>query len=88
MGLVKACWTVLDQGVALLYPCAVLAQNIRALRLAKGLTQDDLAKLLGLSGKSAVAQWESGATQPRSSLLPRLAEILGVTVGDLFAEAA
>ena len=55
---------------------------IAAQRKAKGLTQSALAELLGLSNK-AVSKWETGEGLPDVSLLPALAEILGVSVDEL-----
>lgn len=62
----------------------MLHLRIRYLRKRKGMTQDELAKRLGLNGKSAVCLWESGETSPRADMLPPLAAELGVKVGDLF----
>lgn len=62
----------------------VLHLRIRYLRRRLKLTQDELAKRLGLNSKSAVCLWESGSTSPRADMLPPLAIELGVKVGDLF----
>lgn len=59
---------------------------IKSLRIKKGISQDTLAKLLGTT-QAAVAMWETGARMPRADKLPRLAEVLGCTVSDLFAKA-
>lgn len=59
---------------------------IKNLRIKKGISQDALAKLLGTT-QAAVAMWETGARMPRADKLPRLAEVLGCTVSDLFAKA-
>lgn len=61
----------------------LLADNLRRLRLAKKLTQEQLAEQLGVSAQS-VSRWETGATCPDVLLLPTLAERLGVLVDDLF----
>ena len=34
------------------------------------------------------AHWEAGRIKPRADVLPKLARVLGVTVGELFGEAA
>ena len=44
-------------------------------RSALGLTQKDMAKLLGASALS-VYKWESGQVQPRAAQLERIAEVL------------
>lgn len=38
-----------------------IGQRIRIIRIAKGLTQDDLAKLMGYSNRSIINKIESGA---------------------------
>ena len=38
-----------------------IGQRIRRIRIAKGLTQDDLAKLMGYSNRSTINKIESGA---------------------------
>ncbi len=55
-----------------------------ALRTEKGLSQAQLGEMLGVTNK-AVSKWENGIAKPNTSLLPKLAEILGVTVEELFA---
>lgn len=54
------------------------------LRTEKQLSQTQLAQLLGVTNK-AVSKWENGASKPNTNLIPRLAEILGVSVEELFA---
>ena len=39
-----------------------ISQNIRDLRRARGLTQEQLAAALGVSG-AAVSKWETGVSQ-------------------------
>ena len=51
-------------------------------RQEKGLTQKDLAKILFVS-ESAVSKWEKNIAHPDITLLPKLAEILGVTEHEL-----
>lgn len=52
------------------------------------MTQDELARACGRKSKSAVCNWEAGTTSPRSKLLPKVAEALGVTIAELYGEAA
>lgn len=61
--------------------------SIKKAREKSGLTQQDLAKALDID-QSAVCRWETGETQPRAKLLPRLAEILGCTVDELLRRDA
>lgn len=63
-----------------------LGDRIKVLREARGMTQDDLARAVGRKSKSAVCNWESGASSPPTGLLGELAAALGVTVGELFGE--
>ena len=56
--------------------------NIKKLRLAKGMTQEELAEYTGVSSR-AVSRWENGITFPDISLLPILANIFEVTVDEL-----
>lgn len=64
------------------------ARNTGALiagrRKALGLTQKQLAERLLVSDK-AVSKWENGASYPEVTLLPPLAQILGLTVDELLA---
>lgn len=61
-------------------------QNIKNAREAKGMTQEQLAKLLGVT-QGAVAQWENGLTHPTFDKLVTLAEALSLTVDELTKEA-
>ena len=54
------------------------------LRTEKGLSQSQLGGLLGVTNK-AVSKWENGSAKPNTVLIPRIAEIFGVTVEELFA---
>lgn len=58
-------------------------EKIRIFREKAGLSQRELASALNIS-QSAIAQWESGETQPTIDNLRKAADILGVTPGDLF----
>lgn len=49
------------------------------------MTQQDLASRLQITDK-AVSKWERGLSCPDISLLPQLAEILGVTVDELVSD--
>ncbi len=66
------------------YPLAVtLAQNIRRLRLANDIRQEDLAATLG-RGQGVVSKWEKGKTQPPVEILPALACALNTSLDALF----
>lgn len=55
---------------------------IAALRKANGMTQKDLAALLGVSDKT-VSRWERDDGAPDLSLIPVIAEIFGVSCDEL-----
>ena len=56
----------------------MIGGRLRELRLAKGLTQEELGKSIGV-GKSAICQYESGAREPDTASLMRMAGFFGVT---------
>ncbi|MFC6704864.1 helix-turn-helix domain-containing protein [Flexivirga alba] len=59
-----------------------LGRAIRAGREGNGLEQAELAGKLGV-GQQAVSRWERGGSRPRRTMLPALAEALGVQEGGL-----
>ncbi len=59
-----------------------IGQFIAILRKANGLTQQDLADRLNVSNK-AVSRWERDESAPDITLIPALAELLGVTCDEL-----
>jgi len=61
-----------------------IGKKIKALRLQKGMTQEELAAKLNMSSQ-AISKWENNVTMPDIQLLPRLSVILGVTIDELFA---
>lgn len=60
-----------------------IGNKIRQYRKQNNLTQDELAKRLGL-GKGTISNYESGYRTPQESRLFELAEALGVSINDLF----
>lgn len=61
-----------------------IGAKIRQLRLARGMTQEQLAAPLGLSAQ-AISKWESATTMPDIQLLPELSVLLGVSIDALFS---
>ncbi|MGG1650068.1 methyltransferase domain-containing protein [Paenibacillus sp. NRS-1780] len=59
-----------------------LARNISIYRKERGLTQEELAQVLGLSFQ-AVSKWENAQTMPDISLLPQLSRTLEVSIDKL-----
>lgn len=57
--------------------------RVKELRVLKNLTQDELAKKMDVT-RSTVAMWETGKALPNSDKLPKLAEVLGCTIDELY----
>ena len=55
--------------------------ELKKQRESRGLSQ--YAAIMGTS-QAAVGMWETGARMPRADKLPKLAEVLGCSVADLF----
>lgn len=56
--------------------------KLKEFRTKRGLSQADLAKILGLA-PSAVSNWEQGTREPNIENLTKIAIVLDVTVDDL-----
>ena len=61
-------------------------QKIKKLRNARGLSQQELARILGISDR-AVSKWELGYSQPTANHLVALTQILGADIGEFLPEA-
>ena len=59
-----------------------LGKRIAAQRKQLGLTQDQLAEKLGLTAQ-AISKWENDLSCPDISILPKLADIFGITTDTL-----
>ena len=59
-----------------------IGKNIYELRRQKGITQEALAEIVGVTGQ-AVSKWESGGS-PDIELLPPIADYFGVSIDKLF----
>lgn len=53
-------------------------------RKEKNITQTKLAEMLGITDR-AVSKWENGICMPDASNIPKLCEILDITINDLFS---
>ena len=60
-----------------------IGAKIAELRREHNMKQDELAEMLDVTPQ-AVSKWENGASMPDIALLPKLANIFGVTIDDLF----
>ena len=65
----------------------VYPEVLRAARLRAGLTQHELARLVGVAGGERISRWELGTSKPKPEMLHRLAEALDADVGDLLEPA-
>lgn len=59
-----------------------LSENIKKLRLEKGITQENLADFLGVTFQS-VSRWERGESYPDITLLPAIADFFGTSTDAL-----
>lgn len=67
-----------------MFDVAKIAKKIKETRIAKNMTQGDLADLMGVSYQ-AVSNWERGNSMPDISKLEDLCNFLGITVGELLS---
>lgn len=63
----------------------MLSENLKILRKAKGLSQEELAIKLNVV-RQTVSKWEKGLSVPDSEMLIRLAEVLDTSVTVLLGE--
>lgn len=69
-----------------MYHVEGLGQRIHWYRREKGLTQQQFADVLGVTPQ-AVSKWETNQGYPDLTLLPKVAETLGVRIDQLFGRA-
>lgn len=60
-----------------------IGETLKQLRLARGLTQQELAEKVGTTQQS-IARWEKDAAQPRAESLAKLSAALGWNARDIF----
>lgn len=63
---------------------ANIAKNMKGLRTAKGITQEELAERLHVT-RQAISSWENGKNQPDIQTLENLAKVFDVTVEEVHA---
>ncbi len=63
-----------------------IRENIINLRKRNGLTQDELAKIAGVS-RGAVSQWEGGFSEPRMGAVQKMADYFGIKKSDLIEDS-
>ena len=65
----------------------LFAETLRNLRTKKGLSQNQLARLMFVNN-TTISKWENGIHLPDVAMITRLARILEVDVGTLFSIAS
>lgn len=60
-----------------------MLENLRALRESKGISQTDLAEIVGVRQQS-ILKYEKGQSEPRSEIVKKLADYFEVTVDSLY----
>lgn len=60
----------------------MFCENLKSVRKANGLTQDELAARLNVV-RQTISKWEKGLSVPDAEMLIRIAEIFEVSVSDL-----
>lgn len=65
----------------------ILGKTVQALRRHKGVTQSQLADILGVSAP-AVSKWERGLTMPDITLLAPMARYFGISLDELLSFTA
>ncbi len=62
---------------------SVSGEAILTARTNLRLTQHQLARAVGIAGGERVSEWERGVAEPRARLVPKIAEVLGVSPVEL-----
>ncbi|MCQ6303685.1 MULTISPECIES: helix-turn-helix domain-containing protein [Bacillus] len=58
-------------------------EKIKELRLSKGLTQNEVAKIMGYTSRNSYSQVETGKREPKLFKLSLLAGLYGMTIDEL-----
>lgn len=62
-----------------------MSTKLRSLRVGAGLTQQQLAKKLGVTGVT-VHRWEAGNVMPKPKYIKKMADLFGVKGQDIFLD--
>lgn len=65
----------------------IFSENLKKLRLAKGLTQEQAAEKLFVNSQT-VSRWECGTSMPDVLILPEIVRLYGVTVDDFYKKSS
>ena len=66
---------------------SIFCENLKKFRLAKGLTQEQVADKLNVNSQT-VSRWECGTTLPDVLTLPELAKLYEVTIDDFYKKSS
>lgn len=61
-----------------------IPNNLKTHRLAKGLSQQEVARLLNLKNNTLISRWEKGEAFPNLINIVKLCELYQVSFHDLF----
>ena len=61
--------------------------QLKQIRAQRGLSQEQLAKAIGVS-RSTIAMWETGGSQPDAQMLLKLSSLVGVSIDVLLGNSA
>lgn len=59
-----------------------LGQNLKRIRIEKGISQNKIARTLGID-RAFISNIENGKTNPTLSTIAKIAKAIGVSVGEL-----
>ena len=65
----------------------VFSKNLKRFRVAKNMTQEQAAEVLGVSAQT-VSRWECNTTLPDVTVLPKIAALYCVTIDDLYKDTS
>jgi len=63
-----------------------LGKNIKELRKKEGLTQAELAEMLGINTNESISRWENDLHRPSTKILEKLTFIFNTDFNSLFRE--
>lgn len=64
----------------------MFAERLKKLRTDKGLSQEELAKVVGVK-QQTIGGWENGRTEPDHQITCKLADFFGTTTDDLLGRS-
>lgn len=65
----------------------IFGENLKRLRMAKGFSQDELARMVGYTNRSSINKIEVGRSGIPAAKVNEIAKVLGVSPLELFQES-